>query len=73
MQPPLVNAGFYDCDPRNAAFHSPAGASERRIGAMRKPDPKATEFQQFGLTGIVFGTAAVIGLLSAVLKTIGWL
>jgi hypothetical protein len=40
---------------------------------MRKPDPKATEFQQFGLTGIIFGAAAVIGLLYAVLKTIGWL
>jgi hypothetical protein len=40
---------------------------------MRKPDPKPTEFQQFGLIGIVFGAAAVIGLLYAVAKTIGWL
>jgi hypothetical protein len=40
---------------------------------MRTPDPKATEFQQFGLTGIVFGVAAVLGIFYAVLKTIGWL
>jgi hypothetical protein len=40
---------------------------------MRKPDPKATDFQQFGLTGIVFGAAAVIGLLYAALKIVGWL
>ena len=40
---------------------------------MRKPDPKATEFQQFGLTGLIFGAAAVLGLLYAVFKTIGWL
>jgi hypothetical protein len=40
---------------------------------MRKPDPKATEFQQFGLTGIVFGAAAVVGLLYAVLKAFAWL
>ena len=40
---------------------------------MRKPDPKATEFQQFGITGIIFGAAAAVGLLYAALKTIGWL
>jgi len=40
---------------------------------MRKPYPKPTEVQQFGLIGIVFGAAAVIGLLYAVAKTIGWL
>ena len=40
---------------------------------MRKPDPKATEFQQFGVIGIVFAAAAVMGLLYAVAKTIGWL
>jgi hypothetical protein len=40
---------------------------------MRKPDPRATELQQFGLTGIVFGAAAVIGLIYAALKTLGWL
>ncbi len=40
---------------------------------MRKPDPKATEFQQFGLTGIMFSAAAVLGVLYALFKTIGWL
>jgi hypothetical protein len=40
---------------------------------MRKPDRNATEFQQFGLTGIVFGAAAVLGILYALLKTIRWL
>jgi len=40
---------------------------------MRRPDPKPTGFQQFGLIGIVFAAAAVIGLLYAVAKTIGWL
>ena len=40
---------------------------------MRRPDPKATEFQQFGLTGLVFGAAAALGLFYALLKVLGWL
>jgi hypothetical protein len=40
---------------------------------MRPPDPKATEFQLFGLTGLVFGAVAALGLLYALLKVFGWL
>jgi hypothetical protein len=40
---------------------------------MRPPDLKATEFQQFGLTGLVFAAAAGLGLIYALLKVLGWL
>ena len=31
----------------------------------------ATEFQQFGITGLIFAAAAVLGILHALFKTLG--
>jgi hypothetical protein len=40
---------------------------------MRQPDPKATEFQQFGMVGILITACTALGLAYAALKAIGWL
>lgn len=45
-----------------------------RVKRMREgPDPDPTEFQTFGVTGMLLAGAAALGILYGLLKVIGWL